>query len=718
MKNLVYFLVIVFAQNVFSQELPYYLMNENEVFEKQFYVHETHKHEVGLKEYVPIEKRNYDVLHYNLYMDWYYLLARDDVSGMNTYDGINEIKIEIVKDNVDKIDFDFDDQTIMIDSVFVNGVSHQNYFDNSNILSLMFDNSLKKGDTLDVKMYYRYSSGENEGLIFVDKNVAVDFGPPPGNDTIYTEARLAYTMSQPIDARKWMPCNDYPYDKSTARISVKVPKGFMVASNGMLINKVEDDKSVIFVWESQQPITTYLMAAHASEYSYFYDWYYRVSNPQDSIKMEYYVWESDFKDTSTDGMSYNAHYAFRNTVKMMEFFSTIYGEYPYDKYGQVVVQPAWFSGMEHQTITTLVRNILRVYNAYGQNRDYSNQTVIAHEMSHQWLGDYITCASWNDIWINEGGATWSENLWHGRNDENVYYDGILNRINTFFWLDDRRTQGPIYGPSIDNVFNYATTYVKAGIFYHMLSEALGGREKFFELLRSMMKHYAYQSISTEDFKNYLKSQYSEEDSPIDFDKFFEQWIYKAGYPIFNVRVNTKTVIDNSKYETELELEQLQSGEDVPDTYEMPMWIKFVGANGDVVYDSVYVSEKLQKFKFTLPFMPAQAVLDTSKVLMRINEEIMSVRKSNETISGISQVYPNPARKGEVAKLKVNITNVDNITIELINLIGVKEGVIFSGVLLPGNYEFDISSSKLSSGNYFVKILSSNDYTVRKFTVIN
>lgn len=716
MKKLIYFLLFFIAQILFSQRLPNFLLNDYDIFDKQHFVYDFQKHSVPQKEFIPVEKRNYDVLHYNLYMDWYYLLGREDASGSNTFDGINEIIFEVIEDMAKKFEFDFDSETIRIDSIYVDEKLHSNYQDNFNKLSIIFNDYLRKGDTIIVKIYYRYSSSGDEGLIFVDRGVPVDLGPPPENDTIYTEARLAYTMSQPVDARKWMPCNDYPYDKATAKISVRVPKGYSVASNGHIKDKIDDANSTLFVWESLHPIASYLMAVHSSEYAYFYDWYHRVTNPQDSIKMEYYVWESDFRDTSTDGKSYNAHYAFRNTVKMMEYFSKIFGEYPFEKYGQVVVQPAWFAGMEHQTITTLVRNLLRVYDFYGRNRDYSNQNVIAHEMAHQWLGDYLTCASWNDIWINEGGATWSEALWNGRDNLSVYYNNMLGKMNTFFWFDERTKQPSIYGPSIENVFNYATTYVKASIFYHMLSEALG-REKFFELLQSMMSYYAYQSITTEDFKSYLKSQYVDVNSPVDFDKFFDQWIYKAGYPLFNVKVNSRTIVENERYDVELELNQMQNGEDFAETYEMPMWVTFISSDGSSKYDSIYVNQKLQKFYFSLPFFPEKVVFDTSKVLLKVNEVIVSVKPSKEDVTGVSDIFPNPSQRGDIVKLLVNVGCKDFVRIEVYNELGVRLNVIFSDILYPGNYEFEIGTSEFSIGNYFVKILKDDKLIVKKFVVI-
>jgi aminopeptidase N len=718
MKLIVSILIIfTLFSKIFAQNLPDYLDPGEHNFDKAGYklFIEKKRNPKLLKEYIALEKRNYDVLRYDLYMDWYDLISKHFETGnLLTFEASNKIQLVILENNVSFIELDA--MLLNIESITINGQPSNNSNKKAlGILKVNFNQTFNSGDTVVLDIKYNFSSSENEGGINVyEKGTPIELGPPPNYDTVFIEEKIAYTMAEPIDARYWMPCNDRPYDKALSSFTVKVPKGYTVTSNGLLTKKVDLADSSTFFWKHDYPVTTYLMHAAASKYHYYYDWYRRVSNPDDSIKIEYYVWEKDFQDTSSDGMTHNATYAFRNSVKMMEFYSTIFGEYPYERYGMDAVLDCWFGGMEHQTITTLHRNVLRKKNRWGGNADNGNQLVIAHEMAHQWLGDLITCASWNDIWINEGGAVWSETLWQGRTNPDNYNWAIMGKMQTYLYYNTQNVQPPVYAPPIDNVFNYATTYMKAGSIYHMLGVMLG-KERFLEILREMFAEYGYKSLDTEEFKNFLKSKV--ENPPVDFDTFFEQWIYKAGHPIYMVTHSTRKNQADEFYKVNLNLAQLQEGDDIPNVFQTCMWVKFFGPDGIVYIDSLVNKDRIEQFTFTLPFKPDSLQLDTVKTLCQVYAYVTDVEDNSDNATVIANIYPNPSINKDKSFLSLELKEDSFIDIEINDNLGRKMDKIKSGFLTSGYHLFDIQTKNLASGIYLISIQSKGKLITKQLNVL-
>ncbi|MDP2209527.1 MAG: hypothetical protein Q8K98_12275, partial [Bacteroidota bacterium] len=172
----------------------------------------------------------------------------------------------------------------------------------------------------------------------------------------HIEENIGYTMSEPSDARLWMPCYDDPSDKVTCEINATVPQGYQAGSNGLLIGVSQNgDNTITYKWREDSPITTYLMVITASKYSKYSQFYRRVTNPSDSIEIVNYMWQMD-----SAGTTWNAVKAFEKVPQMMEVYSRMFGEYPFVKYGHAVAYPFYYGGMEHQTLSTIHRGWLSV----------------------------------------------------------------------------------------------------------------------------------------------------------------------------------------------------------------------------------------------------------------------------------------------------------------------------------------------------------------------
>ncbi len=555
-----------------------------------------------------IEPKNYDVLRYALFLDW-----RNPLSGTallpedRRYNGINRMLIVATADAVETIVVDAGGMTI--DSVFIDGVRYPDLveiIDEQFTLDLSaVDKILHRGDTVEVQIFYSTMGTADRGFFLFPKGMFVGIR---NGDTVRVEEQLAYTMSEPEDAHFWFPCNDVPDDKALAEIAIRVPEGFITASNGIVVDTISHpDGSRTFVWQHQYPIPPYLMVANASKFFFWSEWYYRVSNPDDSLEIQYYVWRPDYEGTAAG--DYNAPFAFRNMLKMMRAFEERLGDYPFEKYGMVAVQPYFYGGMEHQTMTTINRVWLR-----GQDPG------IAHELAHQWFGDKVTCKTWADLWLNEGGATYGEALWE---EAQSGWEGYRRRLmrHRSAYLQGNNTI-PVYNPPPQQLFNYATTYAKAGWIYHMLRQLVGD-SAFYRAIRWYLTKHAYGNAATEDFRQAFEDVIA--DPPVDFTTFFDQWVYQAGHPQYAVTVS----LSEDRTRAEVTIRQVQVGLRVPEVFVMPLEIQFQSAAGDKIIKKVLNDQKVQVFTFTLPFAVNDVELDPQDKVLSEKQVVTSVRELEE-----------------------------------------------------------------------------------------
>ncbi|TAL67243.1 MAG: T9SS type A sorting domain-containing protein [Bacteroidetes bacterium] len=669
-----------------------------------------------------IIRRNYNVLTYDLYMDWYNVLNSTGMSMKErTYTGKNTIGIEIDSPNVSFIEFDA--ASLQIDSVFVDNVEIKPTPQPINdTLIIPLERVYNQNETLNVRIDYTHNLTYNSGFFLYPKGRAVDIGPPPARDTIYIEERIAYTMSEPEGARYWMPCNDAPYDKAISNISVRVPKGYTVASNGRRKSIEKDDSSKTYNWGDNVPITTYLMCATASKFKEFSDWYIKRNEPNDSVEIKYYVWESDYKNTvdsvynpdTTDVYKFNARHAFDNVVAMVENFADKWIEYPFVKYGMAAVQDFGFGGMEHQTMTTIHRNWLRDFTKWGYNGYWGNQIGIAHELAHMWLGDLITCATWKDIWINEGGASWGEAIFF----ENIFggYNSYLSRMMSHrysYMGNGGLALHRIYAPPMELLFSGPISYSKGAWVYHMLRTMLGD-SVFFPAFRNLLTKHAYTSIETEDFKNSFKEEVP--NPPVPFDTYFDQWVYHAGHPVYEL----STVSNNwgaGGYNVTVNLNQIQPETDsIPAVFVAPVFLKFFGPD-TVVNDTVINNKRSQSFNFRLGFQIDSVSIDSNLVLCELSSSIVSVRENKDEKIGTLNIFPNPITKGQNGKFTMNIINSQNINIDIIDNLGRHIQNIYTGSLQDGNYTFEFNTRELVPGSYMILCRTGDKCRTFRFAVL-
>jgi aminopeptidase N len=655
------------------------------------------EHMLGLQAQIV---RPYDILSYDVFMDWQKpFLSPDSVLSEYTFSGHNTIAYMLI-DSLAK-EIVLNGALMTIDSISHNGVLLSNISFTqpyNGEWKCIPGNTLKTKDTNIIKIWYTYKGNGRDGLFVFPKGMYVD--QYPGTGPNYVEEKLVYTMSEPEDARIWMPCNDIPNDKARSSITVRVPfkpsdgeNNISVAANGNLISIKEGPQSLNiqyrdFYFQDTTLISTYLMVANASKFKVYSDWYVS-DDKKDSIEIKNYVWQKDYDGTKTDGSEYNATYSLGMTVGMMKAFTDKLVPYPFKRYGHTSVQPFSFGGMEHQTQTTINRTWLAGKSGYG----------IAHELMHQWTGDLVTCGTWGDIWLNEGGATWGEALWGeswgGRTE---YMNRMLAKRRDYLNINNKNQQPPIYGISIDIIFNYATTYAKSSWIYHMLRTMLGD-SLYYSTLNKYMNDYAYGNAITDDIKSTFKKYAPNPKIP--YDIFFDQWVMKPGHPILQFASLREFKENNGDTIVQYIIQQKQSAKNVPTVFHLPFTITFYGENGKKSTQDIIMTDRVYEGYIRLPFRITKAVIDEQHDILAEKDTVSGVFLSAESdyipTDCHAMIYSNAIE----SRVKVFSTESRDINIQVYTIQGRNIASISESIL--SNEQKDLLLPDLQEGSYFISI---------------
>ncbi len=322
-----------------------------------------------------------------------------------------------------------------------------------------------------------------------------------------------FSQGEAHEAPHWYPNYDYPNERSTSEVTCRVPPDMMVLSNGMLVAEKLDPNTGLkaVTWLQSKPHVNYLIALAAGRFE-------KIESRHGDIPLAFYTLASSID---------LAENSFEDTADMVAFYEREIGiPYPWNKYDQVAVKDCPFGGMENTTLTILTENTLFRDETESIR---SSQGLVAHELVHQWFGDYVTCKDWSHLWLNEGFAVYYQKLYDGyRNGRDSLLHGLYE---TAHWLlRDRSEEKPIvwrgYGDAMDQ-FDYRA-YSKGGWVLRMLSAELG-EELYRDCIRTYVERNALCCVETADLSSVV-----EELSGRSFDRFFDQWVYHAGFPKLTV----------------------------------------------------------------------------------------------------------------------------------------------------------------------------------------
>lgn len=334
-------------------------------------------------------------------------------------------------------------------------------------------------------------------------------------DTHYpNKPTQVWTQGEDEDSRFWFPCFDYPGQLASSEIRVRVPKPFIAISNGELISLQEDGDSKIYHWLQQDVHPTYLMTLAVGDFA-------EIRDEWNGKPVNYYV---------AQGKEQEAQLSLGKTPRMIEFFSQKFGyPYPFPKYAQVCVDDFIFGGMENTSTTLLTDRCLIDQRAAIDNR--STESLVAHELAHQWFGDLVVIKHWSHAWIKEGMASYAEVMWVEQEygpEEAAYYR--LGAARSYLDEDTSRYRRPIvthiYREAIELYDRHL--YEKGACVYHMLRAELG-EELFWQAIATFVQDNAHNTVETVDLLRAI-----EKATGRNLLFLFDQFVFRGGHPDYTV----------------------------------------------------------------------------------------------------------------------------------------------------------------------------------------
>lgn len=492
-----------------------------------------------------------------------------------------------------------------------------------------------------------------------------------GSFTNYTHAGVAgfYTLSEPFGARDWWPCKQDLNDKvDRVDIYLTTPSQYVAVANGVQLSAITNPNNTKTThFKHNYPIPAYLVAIAATNYTIFEQ---QAGTAPNTFPIVNYIYPETQAATQNN---------LAVTLPIMNLFETLFETYPFhnEKYGHA--QCALGGGMEHTTVSFM--------GGFDRN-------LIAHELGHQWFGDKITCGTWKDIWLNEGFATYLsglviENL-DGATSFNSWKGNLINDITS-------QTGGAVYLTDLDaqnsnRIFSSRLSYNKGAMVVHMLRFKMGD-VAFFQGVKNYLAdpNLAYGYAVTENLKAHLAAA-----SGMNLDEFFNDWIYKQGYPIYSISAQNWT-----PGQVRFVINQTTSHFSVP-FFEMPVPVRVTGAGGqtlDLVLDNTTNNQVIFKsvpFAITgVTFNPKNDIISKNSTATLGNEEF--------TLLKDVKLYPNP------------VSNTLNL--ELPSNVSIEKSVFYNAlgqIIKESTNEVSWDVSALPSGVNFIKIYTDSGTKQLKF----
>ncbi|MFO7723034.1 MAG: M1 family aminopeptidase [Bacteroidales bacterium] len=426
-------------------------------------------------------------------------------------------------------------------------------------------------------------------------------------------AQITWTLSEPFNAKQWWPVKQVLADKAdSAWIFITTQNTNKAGSNGLLtaVTNMGNNK-LRYEWKTRYPINYYLISAAVSTYQE-YATYAHPQGYNDSILILNYVY------SNPNTLTYFKP-VIDQTAGMIELFSEKFGLYPFagEKYGHAMAPLG--GGMEHQTMTSLGSFIFN---------------LVAHELGHQWFGDYVTCATWQDIWINEGFASYTEYVANeflvGYQDAQSLMAGKHSNIMS-------QPGGSVYVPlaqatDINRIFSGRLSYDKGAALVHMIRYELGDDQLFFNVLQTFLSTFANGVATGDDFRFVAESL-----SGRSFQDFFDQWYYGEGYPIFSVRwaqmdPNTVRIIT-----------QQTTSSPVTPLFRMPVDFRFLSPLGGDTTVRLDIRHQTDTFFISLNRTVTGLQVDPAKWNLMQVSSIKNTTGIEEGVRIPMALFPNPAK---------------------------------------------------------------------------
>jgi aminopeptidase N len=486
-----------------------------------------------------------------------------------------DIKILILKDSLDLIDLDFGEMPV--ESVLV-GDQPARFEQSQGKLNVSLSQSVKKGQQLTIGV--KYKGRPKDGLVLTaDKD-----GKPSATGDNW-----------PDRVHHWIPCLDHPSAKATIRFTVTAPARDIVVANGQLTSKHDNpDNTRTWIYNEGAPISPYCMVVAIGEFALV-----EPSAPT-LTPLVYYVPQADRAF---------ARQGFTPAAPSIELFSRTVAPYPYEKLA-LIVGATRFGGMENSSAIVFASTLFDARkDAQPMSRRYNIrrgiEEVVAHEIAHQWFGDSVTEATWSDLWLSEGFATYFAGLFIERVEGADAFREYMKRNAEEYLLYSKERRAPIFDSDTENLNKLlnANNYQKGAWVLHMLRSTLGD-EAFFRGIRDYYSAHRNSTATTEDLRASL-----EKASGLNLHAFFRRWIYESGHPRYETKWTWRQMKKGGVLT--ISLRQLQTDASFPNSF--PVLIKMKSGETRV---QLKPANKETIKKVVLPRAPVRVEFDPDETILK------------------------------------------------------------------------------------------------------
>jgi aminopeptidase N len=608
----------------------------------------------------------FHTLNYMMKVDLYHCFAPPFPRSFNA-----SLIISLKADSIlQSVKLNADTSSLTIDSVSLAGVSFSHL---NNILTVNLNRYYDAGENIDIKIYYRHNDVSDNAFF-------------AGNGMVFTNC-------EPEGARKWFPCHDIPSDKATFDLTVMTPLNVKLGSNGALADSTIRGDTIYYHWVSIDPVATYLVVmAAATDYILKTLYWHKPSNPADSVPVRFYSRPGENTDAVANAI-----------VPLADFYSGLFCEYPFQKAGFASMNELFYGGgMENQTLITLCSTCWR-------------ESLAAHEFAHMWFGDMITCATWADLWLNEGFATWSTVYWQEHNQGyDSYKTFLIDRYakeyilhNPGWALSD--SSWALRTPSFDTLFNTAVTYMKGACMVHQLRYVLGD-SVFLEVLKSYCNDttFRFQSATIGDLMKVVNRV-----SGNDYNWFFHDWVFQPNHPKYK---NSYDLVQNggNSWTVRCITKQTQVN---PAFFRIVLTFRIVFTDSSTADIRVMNDSNNQLFTWNFGKEPVRLVFDPDTNIMlkegTTNLGIREITPGPESFT-LFQNVPNPAK--DRTDIPYYLQDPAQVCLEILDLNGRIISKPLYGFKSAGRHILDFDCSTFSSGTYFYRMVAGSHTDTKKMVV--
>jgi len=482
--------------------------------------------------------------------------------------------------------------SLTVDSVFIENIKTNNFTHSGNLINIGLTTPINTGDTINTTIYYH-------GQPFVD---------PSGWGGFHFSGDYALNLGVGFDAiphnlgKAWFPCIDDFQDRALYDVYLTVANDKKAISGGKLIEVTNLGNGFsTWHWKTDFTLPTYLISATTGKYSLVTDAY---NGLQGQVPITYYCKQGDTAKVAS---------TFINMKNILQIFENHFGPYPFERVGYTAT-PGGLGAMEHAANVS--------YPFSGWTGSTENEWWYAHELSHMWFGDKVTCASAEDMWLNEGWAVWCESLYReGLFGKQAYKDNMRFKLKDVLQTTYITDGGyfAVYG--IPQTITYGSTvYQKGGQVTHTLRGYMGD-SLFFGGVKAYLEQYGYNFASSYDLRDFLTAY-----SGIDMVPFFDAWVFAPGFPHFSID-STLTVQTASGFDVTVYVRQKLKGT-TQYANANHLEISFFDSNWESITDTLVFSGVTGNKTFHLPFSPVEVMADADE---KISDATTDVAKTIKTI---------------------------------------------------------------------------------------